>query len=44
MLGEVIKLIKRSDLIVEVLDAREPSLTRSKKIEDISIKMARKYY
>ncbi|QXJ29933.1 LSU ribosomal maturation GTPase RbgA [Saccharolobus shibatae B12] len=42
MLGKVIRLIKRSDLIVEVLDAREPSLTRSKKIENISIKNSRK--
>ncbi|AAK40894.1 GTPase RsgA [Saccharolobus solfataricus] len=38
MLGKVIQLIKRSDLVVEVLDAREPSLTRSKKIEDIIVK------
>ncbi|WP_338600589.1 GTPase [Sulfolobus tengchongensis] len=42
MLGKIIQLVKRSDLIIEVLDAREPSLTRSKKIEQIVIKNDKK--
>lgn len=42
MLGKVLQLIKRSDIVAEVLDAREPSLTRSKKIENFAIKNNKK--
>ncbi len=35
MLGDVIKVIKKSDAVLEIVDSREPDLTRSKKIESI---------
>ncbi len=42
MLGKIIQLVKRSDIVAEVLDSREPSLTRSKKIEEIVLKNNKK--
>ncbi|AWR97597.1 GTPase RsgA [Acidianus sulfidivorans JP7] len=34
MLTDVLKVIKKSDVVLEVLDSREPDLTRSPKIEN----------
>ncbi|WP_048098742.1 GTPase [Candidatus Acidianus copahuensis] len=42
MLWDVINAISRSDVVVEVVDAREPLLTRSRKIESYSAKKGKK--
>lgn len=42
MIGKVLALINKSDVVVEVLDSREPDLTRSRKIEDISRRKGKK--
>ncbi len=36
MLGKIYSIIRRSDLVIEVLDAREPDLTRSKSLENFA--------
>ena len=42
MIGNVISLINKSDVVVEVVDSREPDLTRSKRIENITLKKGKK--
>lgn len=38
MISRVLSLIKRSDIMIEVIDSREPDLTRSKKLEEYALK------
>jgi Predicted GTPases len=42
MLGDVFRAIARADLVVEVLDSREPDLTRSRYVEEKVVKMGKK--
>ncbi|MCQ4342953.1 MAG: GTPase [Sulfolobaceae archaeon] len=42
MLGDVFRAIARADLVVEVLDSREPDLTRSRYVEGKVVKMGKK--
>ncbi|MFP3259318.1 MAG: GTPase [Sulfolobus sp.] len=42
MISKVLAYIKKSDLVVEVLDSREPDLTRSRVIENYAKKLGKK--
>ncbi|BFI73996.1 GTPase [Sulfurisphaera ohwakuensis] len=42
MIREVLRFINKSDLVIEVIDAREPDLTRSKKLEEYALNREKK--
>ncbi|MEM1627278.1 MAG: GTPase [Sulfolobaceae archaeon] len=42
MIREILKYIRKSDLVIEVIDSREPDLTRSRFIENFSIREGKK--
>ena len=42
MISQILSLIKKSDIMIEVVDSREPDLTRSKKLEEYAIKNEKK--
>jgi ribosome biogenesis GTPase A len=44
MLRDILNIIRKTDLIIEVLDAREPEITRSRFIEKFVRKITRNYY
>jgi len=38
MINQILSLIRKSDIMIEVIDSREPDLTRSKKLEEYAMK------
>ena len=42
MISQILSLIRKSDIMIEVIDSREPDLTRSKKLEEYAMQHGRK--
>jgi len=42
MIGQILSLIRKSDIMIEVIDSREPDLTRSKRLEEYAITRRKK--